>query len=76
MDDLSLERLGDPDPEIRAAALDTLVRRGRQELGEKILEQSLTASNFDARSLNENAACLQPSRNFAANRCSTSSTNS
>ena len=53
VDDLSLERLGDPDPEIRAAALNTLVRRGRQELGEKILEQSLTASNFDARSLNE-----------------------
>ena len=53
VDDLALERLGDPDPEIRATALDTLVRRGRQELGEKILERSLTASNFDARSLNE-----------------------
>ncbi len=53
VDDLSLERLGDPDPEIRATALDTLVRRGSQELGEKILERSLTASDFDSRSLNE-----------------------
>ena len=53
VDDLSLKRLGDPDPEIRATALDTLVRRGSQELGEKILERSLTASDFDSRSLNE-----------------------
>ena len=58
VDDLSLERLGDPDPEIRATALDTLVRRGRQELGEKILERSLTASNFDARGLNEKRRLL------------------
>ena len=76
VDDLSLERLGDPDPEIRAAALDALVRRGRQELGEKILDQSLTARNFDARSLNEKRRLFAAVAKLSANRCSTSSTNS
>ena len=53
VEDLSLARLGDPDPEIRAAALDTLVRRGKSELGEKILDLSLSRERLDARSLNE-----------------------
>jgi hypothetical protein len=48
----ALERLCDPDGEVRAAAIDTLVRRGRGDLGPQILEKSLQ-NGFDHRSLNE-----------------------
>ena len=50
---LALARLHDQDPEIRAAALDTLVRRGTPELGQKILEATLAAGDLRDRSLNE-----------------------
>lgn len=48
-----LERLSDRDPEIRATALDSLVRRNRNDLGLEILERSLASGDLDERSLNE-----------------------
>jgi hypothetical protein len=44
---LCFERLMDSDSEVRAAALDTLVRRGRAELGLEILERSLASERFE-----------------------------
>ena len=57
---LCLERLMDSDQEVRTAALDTLVRRGRAELGLQILERSLASERF------EQAALLEKRRLFAA----------
>jgi hypothetical protein len=57
---LCLERLMDSDPEIRTAALDTLVRRGRAELGLQILERSLASERF------ERIALLEKRRLFSA----------
>jgi hypothetical protein len=50
---LCLDRLTDPDPEVRSAALDTLVRRGATSLGLQVLDRSLRDGRFDERSLNE-----------------------
>ena len=57
---LCLERLMDSDPEIRTAALDTLVKRGRAELGLQILERSLASERF------ARIALLEKRRLFAA----------
>jgi HEAT repeats len=50
---LCLERVADGDSEVRQVALDTLVRRGRPELGLLILERSLANPRFREHSLNE-----------------------
>lgn len=57
---LCLERLVDSDPEVRTAALDTLVKRGRADLGLQILERSLSSEGF------EGLALLEKRRLFAA----------
>jgi hypothetical protein len=57
---LSLERLMDSDSEVRAAALDTLVRRGRAEHGLQIVERSLASERF------ERVALLEKRRLFSA----------
>ena len=57
---LCLARLMDSDPEVRTAALDTLVKRGRAELGLQILESSLASERF------ERVALLEKRRLFSA----------
>jgi hypothetical protein len=57
---LSLERLMDLDPEVRTAALDTLVKRGRAELGIEVLERALASERF------EKLPLLEKRRLFAA----------
>jgi hypothetical protein len=57
---LCLERLLDSDPEVRTAALDTLVKRGRADLGLPILERSIASGRF------EGLALLEKRRLFAA----------
>jgi hypothetical protein len=53
VDELCLSRLGDRDREIRTTALDTLVRRGKPELGSALLERSMRAEHFDAWNLSD-----------------------
>ena len=53
VDRLLLDRLSDPDSEIRATALDTIVRRGKKELGETALKRMLGTSALAEQSLNE-----------------------
>jgi hypothetical protein len=50
---LCLERLVDSDPEVRTTALDTLVKRGRADLGLQILERSLASERFERLALPE-----------------------
>ncbi len=57
---LCLERLVDSDAEVRTAALDTLVKRGRADLGLPILERSTASDRF------ERLALLEKRRLFAA----------
>jgi hypothetical protein len=57
---LCLERLVDSDPEVRTAALDTLVKKGRSDLGLPILERSTASEGF------ERLALLEKRRLFAA----------
>ena len=47
---ICLGLLGDADEQIRGSALDTLVRRGRAGLAKPLLDRSLAAAGFDARS--------------------------
>jgi hypothetical protein len=56
----SLERVLDPDPEVRTAALDALVKRGRADLGLSILERISASERF------EKLALLEKRRLFAA----------
>jgi hypothetical protein len=51
--ELCLERLNDEDIEVRATALDTLVRFGTCELARPILEYTVLTEGFDERSLSE-----------------------
>ncbi len=44
---LCLERIVDSDPEVRTTALDTLVKRGRVDLGLEILERALAGERFE-----------------------------
>jgi len=44
---LCLERIVDSDPEVRTTALDTLVKRGRVDLGLQILERALASELFE-----------------------------
>lgn len=53
VDELCLMRLGDGDSEIRSTALDTLVRRGKPELGSALLEHSMGSEHFDSWKLSE-----------------------
>lgn len=53
VDELSLTRLKDRDSEIRATALDTLVRRGKKDLGQRALGQALRDHELDEQPLNE-----------------------
>jgi hypothetical protein len=57
---LCLERLMDSDSEVRTTALDTLVKKGRADLGLQILERSLASERF------ERLALLEKRRLFAA----------
>jgi len=57
---LCLERLVDSDPEVRTTALDTLVKRGRADLGLQILERALASERF------ERLALLEKRRIFTA----------
>jgi hypothetical protein len=57
---LCLERLVDSDPDVRTTALDTLVKRGRADLGLQILDRSLSSERF------ERLALLEKRRLFAA----------
>ncbi len=56
----SLDRILDFDPEVRTAALDTLVKRGRGDTGLSILERSLASERFEKLTL------LEKRRLFAA----------
>ncbi len=53
VDEISLAQLKDRDPEIRATALDTLVRRGKKDLGQRALGQALRTRDLDEQPLNE-----------------------
>jgi hypothetical protein len=51
--EVCLELLNDEDTEVRATALDSLVRLGASELARSILERTVLAEVFDERSLSE-----------------------
>ena len=57
---ICLRLLRDGDPEVRSAALDTLVRSGASELAKAIFDQSIADSAFEERSY------LEQSRTFSA----------
>jgi hypothetical protein len=58
--EICLRLLRDGDPEVRSAALDTLVRSGASELAKAIFDQSIADSAFEERSY------LEQSRTFSA----------
>ena len=53
VDEICLHLLQTADPEIRSAALDTLVRHGRNDLARPILERALGSRDFDQRGMTE-----------------------
>ena len=53
VDELCLRRLEERDREIRTTALDTLVRRGKPELGSAVLEHFMKAEQFESWNLSE-----------------------